>query len=316
MADPTGKEIFDQMVRHQIELERVSAYFVRDILTQLKEMADDVAKEAALYGPDRAEEVIRNIDEIIRNIYLRLTEEFRVDMADVIAVEERAAVWPWILAAGTAGVSGLTPAATAEVWQAQVSGDVWHSWWTTMTDDTSRATRGMLRRAAFEGLSPVTVIRRELFPYMRRRIEPVVKTTVAAITNRVKLWVYQLNPGLVPAIEWTAIIDNRTSAICRGLDGSRWTTADKKPIGNSRPWPGPPPAHWRCRSTLTPTKANAPPNDQRYDTWLRGQPPGVQMEVLGRTRYDMWRDGRITSVKDLTDQTNRPLSEKSSYWQV
>ena len=27
MADPTSKEIFDQMVIHQVELERVSAYF-------------------------------------------------------------------------------------------------------------------------------------------------------------------------------------------------------------------------------------------------------------------------------------------------
>ena len=47
---------------------------------------------------------------------------------------------------------------------------------------------------------------------------------------------------------------------------------------------------------------------RRFDDWLRTQPPGVQREVLGRTRYDLWRAGRITSVKELTDQTNRPLS--------
>jgi SPP1 gp7 family putative phage head morphogenesis protein len=143
---------------------------------------------------------------------------------------------------------------------------------------------------------------------IKNQLIPWVKTTVAAITNKAKLLIYELNPQSVPVLEWTAIIDNRTSTICRGLDGSRWYTATKKPLGNSPPWRGPPPAHFRCRSTLVPTKANAPSNEQRYDTWLRGQPPEVQREVLGRTRYDMWSAGKISSVKDLTDQTNRPLT--------
>jgi SPP1 gp7 family putative phage head morphogenesis protein len=307
MADPTDKEIFDQMLRHQVELERVSAYFVRDILSQLKEMSVEVAKEAALYGPEAAEQVIANIDGIIRNIYLRLTEEFRIDLQDVIAVEERAALWPWITAAGLGVTSGLTAPAMADVWLSPVQGSPWDSWWTRAADDTAREARQLVRGAAFRGVEPAAAIRRNLLPWARRRVEPLIRTTVAAITNRVKLWIYQLNPQLVPAIEWTAIIDNRTSALCRGLDGYRWRTSDKKPIGHTRAWPGPPPAHWRCRSTLTPTRNNAPANEQRYDRWLRDQPADVQLEVLGRTRYDMWRDGRISSVKDLTDQTNRPL---------
>lgn len=303
---PTGEEIYDQMVFHQVELERVSVYFVREILVQLREMAEELSNAASGATSATIDAVIANIDEIIRNIYLRLTEELRRGAIDVGTAEEQAALWPWILA-GVVPTSGapLVPV----IWENRlIEGETIADRWRNEPLATAREARRRIRMAVGEGVRGDRNLRQRFFSWIRRRVEPLVRTTVAAVAQEVRLAMYEANPALVPAVEWAAIIDNRTSQICMGLDGLRWRVDTKAPIGHSRPWRGPPPAHFRCRSSLVGVLANAPPNVNRFDDWLRTQPPGVQREVLGRTRYDLWRAGRITSVKELTDQTNRPLS--------
>lgn len=45
-----------------------------------------------------------------------------------------------------------------------------------------------------------------------------------------------------------------------------------------------------------------------YEAWLKSKPEAFQKEVLGETKWQLWRDGKITSFKDLVDQTGRPLT--------
>lgn len=303
---PSGQEIFDQMVIHQVELERVSAWALRDILKVLRSLADELADQASGLTGLTVERVIANIDAIIREIFQRLQAEFQQTLEGLVPVEEKAALWPWLLA-GTP-VLGIPLAFSALTDRLMIRGDTWQAWWIQLDASTRRDLKRAIRVEVREARRADTYIRTWLFPYIRARVEPLVRTTIAALGNEMRLAVYEANPTLAPLLEWTAIIDNRTSHICMGLDGRRWRTTDKQPVGHTRPWPGPPPAHWRCRSTLVPAVAGAPTNDERYDQWLKRQPPGVAKEVLGRTRYELWRAGKITTVRELTDQINRPLS--------
>ena len=73
----------------------------------------------------------------------------------------------------------------------------------------------------------------------RRNAEAITRTAITAITNQAKREFYKANPGIIDAEVYTAVLDNRTTPICRSLDGEIF------PVGE-----GPiPPLHFNCRST-------------------------------------------------------------------
>lgn len=49
------------------------------------------------------------------------------------------------------------------------------------------------------------------------------------------------------------------------------------------------------------------PEDLSYENWLKNRPRNVQIAILGRTKYELWKKGKI-SFKDLVDQSGNPLS--------
>lgn len=110
------------------------------------------------------------------------------------------------------------------------------------------------------------------------------------------------------------------------------------PIDASDDFPGPPPAHPNCRSTLIPilksygdilnddsideqvaeaiqdipqaTQSSMDgqvAGDLSYEDWLKGKDETFQRDVLGDSKYELWKDGKI-SLRDLIDQKGNPLT--------
>ena len=131
------------------------------------------------------------------------------------------------------------------------------------------------------------------------------------------------------------------SYICMALSGGAWNLDTGEPLPGSAtqvPYPGRPPLHFRCRSTMTavvkPYSAllkstedrtryhsqlldldnekkrqldAALPINQNYAEFLSKQSVAKQREKLGPRRYQLWKDGRI-GLRDLIDQSGRPLT--------
>lgn len=134
--------------------------------------------------------------------------------------------------------------------------------------------------------------------------------------------------------ELGAIAHNST--ICKSRSGAIWDPETGDPLPESprqEPFPGPPGYHPRCRSVLFPvTKSwdeliaeakgkrkkvlDTVPNRIRasmdgevagsltYESWLKGKPVEFQIDVLGRERWKLWKEGRITTAQ-LTDFSGR-----------
>lgn len=99
---------------------------------------------------------------------------------------------------------------------------------------------------------------------------------------------------------WVSVLDNRTSATCRSLDGQVFKTGE-----------GPvPPAHPNCRSHITAVfnsdvsfikgttrKAidGAIDAGVSYYQWLKKQPVAFQDSVLGKTRGKLFRNGGVSA---------------------
>ena len=85
----------------------------------------------------------------------------------------------------------------------------------------------------------------------KREATALVRTSVMQTANESRKAVYKANEDLIKGYEVIATLDRRTTPICRALDRKLFDK-DFKPIGHDIRYPGGPPFHWSCRSTIVP----------------------------------------------------------------
>lgn len=152
----------------------------------------------------------------------------------------------------------------------------------------------------------------------RRGAEAMVRTAVSHTVNAARAVTYEENADLVKGVRWVSTLDSRTSITCASLDGRVF------PLSS-----GPrPPAHVNCRSSTAPVLKSwkelgiplgeAPSGTRAsmdgqvaggvtYGGWLGTRTRAFQDEVLGPTRADLWRRGKVPLEK-FTDYSGRSLT--------
>jgi SPP1 gp7 family putative phage head morphogenesis protein len=153
-----------------------------------------------------------------------------------------------------------------------------------------------------------------------RGAEALVRTATnhAASVGRQSVW--EENVDIVDKVRWVSTLDSRTSPVCRERDGKTYPV-DKGPR---------PPAHIRCRSTTVAvvksweelgfameeldagTRASINgqvPADMTYYDWLSTQSAATQKDVLGATRYDLWKKGGVSPDRFYDDGRYMTLDE-------
>lgn len=145
----------------------------------------------------------------------------------------------------------------------------------------------------------------------QRQADAIVHTVVQDIAMQAKVEMFLKNPEIYGSkIKIVAVLDKRTSAKCRSLDGRIFDIKD-----NIRP-----PFHVRCRSSFISLKGGDPPKrasmdgvveNMTYYEWLKTKSAEFQDGVLGKTRGELFRSGKITAKQFANlqlDRNFRPLS--------
>lgn len=150
----------------------------------------------------------------------------------------------------------------------------------------------------------------------RRNLANIVNTAVSHTASSARDEFYRGNNDLIKALQWVSTLDSRTSDICKVRDGLEYKPVTHAPIGHSIPWlSGPGKLHWNCRSTSVPitktwkelsgvdipefnpsTRASMDGQvaaEQNYGDWLQKQSAARQDEILGKTRGEAMRAGRL-----------------------
>jgi len=139
----------------------------------------------------------------------------------------------------------------------------------------------------------------------RRNIESVVRTAVSQTVHDSSEEMYKLNSDVIKGVQIVATLDARTTEICMGYDGKIFDVGE-----------GPrPPFHYNCRTTTIPVvkswkgmgiKLKEAPIGTRatmdgqvsgkltYGSWLKTQSDGFQNDVLGPTRAELFRSGKVS----------------------
>lgn len=171
----------------------------------------------------------------------------------------------------------------------------------------------------------------------RQWADTVVNTSMNHMNATARKAVAYENPRIVKGYEWLSTLDVKTTDICIYRDGRIWLfNARARENTESELLDGEiyPPGHIGCRSTFTyvtrswqemgvrskdisaPFRASmdgAVPNNPTYMQWLEGQSGVRQKDVLGATRYKMWKNGEVSIEgfwgKDGRMMTLKQLSE-------
>ena len=166
---------------------------------------------------------------------------------------------------------------------------------------------------------------------LRRNVESQVRTSVHSMANAAQMQFYENNGDFIDGVQVQVTLDLRTSPICRARSGMAWSL-DGKPINASasgQPYPGHPPYHYNCRSIMIGVLkefSDLNPSDQRkipvgtqasmngqvpanltYDDWFKTLPESDQVEVLGQSKFKIWKDGRL-SHRNMINQDGNTLT--------
>ncbi|MEE7478438.1 minor capsid protein [Methylobacterium hispanicum] len=305
-----NERLHDLDVQHQIGLQRYSAATVRkmlallarteaDIVAKIETLSwDEVARESA--KAERLRKMLEGIKALSKEAADALGKAMKTEMSELAAYEADFQAQATASALPSAAI-GVLEKPTAEMLNAAVNarpfqGRLLKEWITDLDDASAKRLRDAIRIGFVEGESVLQVVQRVrgtkamgfrdgVMEINRRGAEALVRTAITHTANASKDAFFRANTDVFRAVRWNAVLDSRTTAVCRGRDGKVF------PIDS-----GPrPPAHIRCRSTMTAVLKGEPdaPTGETYGDWLKRQDRDLQDEILGKAKAKLFRDGGL-----------------------
>jgi len=147
------------------------------------------------------------------------------------------------------------------------------------------------------------------------RLVSIARTEIQRVANTAALESYKRNADVIKGVVWLATLDSRTCLVCAPRHMQTYSFAELDEAGR-------PPLHPRCRCFISPlTKSwselglpvsdrnrfnGQPPQEMDFEQWLRRQPESTQRDVLGATRWTLWKQNRLKFAQFASD--NRVLT--------
>jgi hypothetical protein len=312
-------------------MERAEARLVRDARSVLEQLRRDLAAEAAKSELDmggtawqqaRLRALLEAAERRIAEAYGEISNGMSSALKGMVNVTADGVVLAINEAAGRDFIPplGWTDATLARIADGTlINGAISSEWWDRQRVGVTRAFADQMRMGMMKGetiaqlrdrvLAKVDLrkepdyTQRDIIRCARRDAEALVRTSALTVCRQAHLDVYEANADVIAAVEWLSTLDDRTTPLCRALDGLEWTIPGYAPKGHDKPFPGPCP-HWNCRSIAVPvTKtweelAREDGGDveaaKRLDGgWPNSQRASADGPVEGGTTYGNWAAGRL-----------------------
>jgi SPP1 gp7 family putative phage head morphogenesis protein len=300
-------------VRHAIYIERYKARVAREIAALVNSVSNDLFTYIA--ASDLENMTRRELDRLLVQVRRIVNDGYGEITPRIADALEQFAVYEaeWTASAVTrAGlVTDMGVPSDADLWAAMYArpfqGRLLRDWLTSLPANTAARVRQTIRQGYVDGLGSTEIARQirgtrsrqGVMDISRRGAEAMVRTAVAHTSSRARDLTYEANG--VKYVQEVSVLDGRTSAQCRGLDGKIWR------IGSSDEKRNKPPGHLNCRRTripVTPGNRVAVQTRPTYNDWLTTQPESVQDDILGPTRAQLFREGNYT-VDRFVDQSGQ-----------
>lgn len=278
-----------------------------DLVSQITRRYAQIEADGFDRGPattKRLEDMLRAIRKVNTEVYKKIATGLTADLEAIAGHEAEFAAKSFKAAGGSIDLANTIPSAsflktlvtTTPLPFADDGHTLLMPWLATQEAGRLRRLEGALRTGINEGQTTGQLVQNirgtkasgytrkpdgspSILQTSRKDATTIALTANSAIQNAAREETYKRMKS-IRFVEWSAILDSRTSQICQGRSGTIYE--------KDKPHPQPP-AHPRCRSILIPRRDDKGTKHRPFGDWLRDQPEAVQDEILGKARADVFR---------------------------
>jgi SPP1 gp7 family putative phage head morphogenesis protein len=323
-------ELQDAILRHALELQRLSAHEEAEAEAILRELERELRQLLATNLNERTkreiEVLIKQAETAIDARYATIAETLDTHGL-VVLVSERTVEAMQTLGAVRA-VTAETLASLSK--NVLIDGAPSAAWWDKQAEDTAFKFAAQVRQGVINGETNERIVARivgraaepGIMDVARRNARALVHSSVMSSANDARLATYRKNARLIAGVRWLATLDGHTCPRCAALDGQSWDLDGNKLKGTKVEFQAPP-IHWNDRCVLSPIPKEVEglsiPEGMRassegpvhgsttFNDFLKRQSPSFIERVLGKERARLFMEGKIT-VRDLISGTGRELT--------
>ncbi len=327
------------------EVAAINAFLDKEVVPELIKIAEKkLAKNAGSYSAKVVAETTFATNELLRSGMRAAGEKVSKNLGN-LAVQEGRYHTAVLKTSIPVGLDMRTPSPellrelidTKHMGAAPLKG-----WFAKLGDDAAAGVAKQIRTGTAIGESVDDIVKRLVgdpaaagafageMAKVKRDASAVVRTAVNHASTQAREASYVANADVIKGVKIVATLDERTTDVCMAQDGKVY------PINE-----GPrPPFHFNCRTTTAPvtkswkemaaeaenagdaaklqTLSDAPegarasmkgevPASEDYGSWLKKQPDQFQDEVLGPTKAQLFRDGKVP-IDRFVDQSGKSLN--------
>lgn len=319
----SDKHLLDIATRHQVYLERLKSGQVKSMGTALRRLEKAITEVVGGLGTaNMADLTKKQLNETLtrlRNeqarVMLEMLDELMPALEELAGYE--ASFEAKSIEQAAAAVSLTVPVASAAYKAAlqqplSATGELLEPFLKDWTAKEIAAVNNLVRKGYADGWTNQQLVQAirgtkklnyadGIVARIGRNADAVVRTAVQHVASTARMETWANNADIITGYRFVATLDNKTTPICRSLDGQVFE------LGK-----GPrPPVHIRCRSTTVAevddkydfldagatrsSSAGYVDGDLTYYEWLKTQPEAFQDSAIGPTRGKLLRDGGLTA---------------------
>ena len=266
-------DVAEGLILQSLNLERLKANEVNAVVELLEKLAVDI--EAAIkkadptsvgpstYRQKRLKALLGQINGTTNDYYTRVKKNHDKALKGIAATEAKATATSINKAFNGVELAGLPTVAQLQAIASDVliQGAPSKEWWAAQKADVLAKFKNEIRQGMVLGESVDELVRRirgtkannfkdGVLNVKKHQAAALVRTSVQAVSHAARMATHQANEDLYNGYQWLSTLDGRTSDTCKARSGLTWDK-DFNPVGHEKDY-SPPPAHWNCRSLITP----------------------------------------------------------------
>lgn len=304
----------DKTIKHQIALRgqftriaKQAALHLQALRVSVKAELDEAMTARNWTAVARLRKTFVTIDRLIDDEYSMMSNTLKAELGDLFVYESE-------FTSKLLGFDFSSDMVSEKLVESIVSNDpfdgkILGEWLDEQRLATQIKVKQTIRLGVLNGLSNSKIVD-ALYaepgnPFLgaKRNAEVMVRTASAHVTSQASLKTFE-RVGF-GSYQLSAVLDSRTTPVCRALDGKIYKTLDK---GRKVP-----PFHPGCRTVMIAVSEDEPAFVDGYEDWLSKQSAGEQEAILGPARYRLWKSGQpLESFVDLDTHHVIPLGELRS----
>ena len=294
-------DYFDELLYHEI----MTIYYGNEFSTErteefetvMNQLRDILSQEESISTKKRAKELLLHIYDVLE--YYEEDLEGGIETMEGILVQNEIS-WFSALIFATSGISVDIPKsiqASVLLMPFTITDSV-KSFIKGFSLKIKNACKNLLNTSLFTSASKEQLLENfeTVMSGLKKNLATETQTMVKSFVDNTQNQIKRANPKVFTGYKWCSILDSRTCDVCADLDGSVYNTIGDAPFS---------PIHYRCRCQLIGFfQEEAEPDWTTFSDWVEKIPEEKQIDVLGKKRFELWKNGDL-KIKDFVNDGHK-----------